>query len=416
MNGQEKLVPPLRFRMSPAESAEGGRLPSTAEDGARTQPTQWERKTFAEVFTHVPSKGFQIQSSDYQKNGHFPVVDQGKVRIVGYTDKTNKVFKAKDDPVIVFGDHTREVKFVDFDFVVGADGTQLLRTPENDIQFMSYVVRSKPLPNMGYSRHFKFLQEAEFILPSNLSEQRRIGSFFRSLDALIAEREKALEKLEVLKKSMLLKIFPQGDAKVPEVRFKGFEGEWEEKGFCEFAKLRRGLTYTPRDCRTRGVRVLRSSNIEGNRFMLNDDDVFVSEHAVNIPFAKNGDILITAANGSSRLVGKHTLVAGIDENKVVHGGFMLLAETNCPEFLDAAMSAPWYTHFVQENMLGGNGALGNLAKSAFDKCSFLAPPTLIEQQKIGAYFRSLDALIAARREEAEKLKQMKKALLERMFV
>ncbi len=230
MNGQEKLVPPLRFRMSPAESAEGGRLPSTAEDGARTQPTQWKRKRF-----------------------------------------------------------------------------------------------------------------------------------------------------------------------------------------CEFATLRRGLTYTPADCRGKGVRVLRSSNISEGTFILHDDDVFVSEQAANIPFAKNGDILITAANGSSHLVGKHALVDGVGEKDTVHGGFMLLAESDRSEFLDAAMSAPWYKQFVAENMMGGNGALGNLAKSAFDECAFLAPPTASEQRRIGSFFRSLDALIAEREKALGKLEVLKKSMLLKIF-
>lgn len=167
---------------------------------------EWEKSSFDEMFIHIPSKAYQIQSTNYRESGQFPVVDQGKVRIVGYTDNAGKVFKAKDNPVIVFGDHTREVKFVDFDFVIGADGTQLLRTPENDIQFMSYVVQSTPLPNMGYSRHFKFLQEATFLVPT-LPEQQKIGAYFRSLDALLAARREEIGKLKQMKKALLERMF-----------------------------------------------------------------------------------------------------------------------------------------------------------------------------------------------------------------
>lgn len=190
---------------------------------------------------------------------------------------------------------------------------------------------------------------------------------------------------------------------------------WTRKFFFEFATLRRGLTYTPADCREKGVRVLRSSNISEETFILHDDDVFVSEQAANIPFAKNGDILITAANGSSHLVGKHAIVDGVGEKDTVHGGFMLLAESDCSEFLDAAMSAPWYKKFVAANMMGGNGALGNLAKSAFDECAFLAPLTASEQHRIGSFFRSLDALIAGREKALGKLEALKKSMLLKMF-
>ena len=205
------------------------------------------------------------------------------------------------------------------------------------------------------------------------------------------------------------------EAKAPPLRFMSSLGPWERKRFGEFATLRRGLTYTPADCREKGVRVLRSSNISEETFVLHSDDVFVSEQAANIPFVRNGDILITAANGSSHLVGKHALIDGVGEKDTVHGGFMLLAESDLPEFLDAAMSAPWYKQFVADYMMGGNGALGNLAKSSFDECTFLAPSTQYEQRHIGSFFRSLDALIAGREKALEKLEALKKSMLLKMF-
>ena len=206
------------------------------------------------------------------------------------------------------------------------------------------------------------------------------------------------------------------EAEAPSLRFGMISAPWERKRFGEFATLRRGLTYTPADCREKGVRVLRSSNISEETFVLHSDDVFVSEQAANIPFVKNGDILITAANGSSHLVGKHALIDGGGEKDTVHGGFMLLAESDLPEFLDAAMSALWYKQFVADYMMGGNGALGNLAKSSFDECTFLAPPTQSEQRRIGSFFRELDKLIESVEKKVAKLRQVKSALLEEMFV
>ena len=205
------------------------------------------------------------------------------------------------------------------------------------------------------------------------------------------------------------------EAEAPSLRFGTISAPWERKRFGEFATLRRGLTYTPADCREKGVRVLRSSNISEETFVLHSDDVFVSEQAANIPFVKNGDILITAANGSSHLVGKHALIDGVGEKDTVHGGFMLLAESDLPEFLDAAMSALWYKQFVADYMMGGNGALGNLAKSSFDECTFLAPPTQSEQRRIGSFFRSLDAMIAGREKALGKLEALKKSMLLKMF-
>ena len=204
-------------------------------------------------------------------------------------------------------------------------------------------------------------------------------------------------------------------SKIPPLRFKGFEGEWDKKCFSDFAKVRRGLTYSPMDCAKHEIRVLRSSNIEDDKFVLHDDDVFVKKESANISSAEVGDILITAANGSSQLVGKHALIRGIAACTAVHGGFMLLATSTESVFLNAAMSAPWYRNTVASLMMGGNGALGNLCQDAFETMMFIAPQGKKERDQLGIIFRSLDALIADRELAMEKLQSLKKAMLEKMF-
>ena len=168
---------------------------------------------------------------------------------------------------------------------------------------------------------------------------------------------------------------------------------WEQRKFSDIATLSRGLTYSPADIVTSntGVRVLRSSNIAEDQFVLHDDDVFVSEEAINIDFASNGDILITAANGSTRLVGKRGKINGLP-GKTVPGGFMLLAKTNEPDFLNASMGARWYSKFLDIGVSGGNGAIGNLDKEALANQE-LAVPNQEERQRIGEYFANIDHLI-----------------------
>jgi type I restriction enzyme S subunit len=87
---------------------------------------EWEVKRFKDIFDRGNSKIHQIKTSDYQDSGDFPIIDQGKDLIVGYSDKKEKSYKCSKDGVIVFGDHTCIIKFINFDFVVGADGTQIL--------------------------------------------------------------------------------------------------------------------------------------------------------------------------------------------------------------------------------------------------------------------------------------------------
>ncbi|MBX4228997.1 restriction endonuclease subunit S, partial [Enterococcus lactis] len=153
-------------------------------------------------------------------------------------------------------------------------------------------------------------------------EQQKIGTFFKQLDDTIALHQRKLDLLKETKKGFLQKMFPKNGAKVPEVRFPGFTEDWEERKFGEIVQVSRGLTYKPSDVQIEGIRVLRSSNINEDVFVLRDDDVFVKPDAVNIAPRKNGDNLITSDNGSSRLVGKHAIVNGL-QDKTVHGGFML---------------------------------------------------------------------------------------------
>lgn len=177
---------------------------------------------------------------------------------------------------------------------------------------------------------------------------------------------------------------------------------------------RRGLTYKPSDIRKNGVRVLRSSNIAEDSFTLSDEDVFVVREAVNIDYARANDILITAANGSSRLVGKHTIISGIPEESAVHGGFMLLGTTKEPHFVNALMGSSWYRRFIELFVAGGNGAIGNLNKNDLDNQE-IAIPSEEEQKIIGAFFRQLDHLIALHQRKCDKLQKTKKSMLEKMF-
>ena len=202
--------------------------------------------------------------------------------------------------------------------------------------------------------------------------------------------------------------------KNPKIRLNEFTEDWEQCKFSDVVQLRRGLTYKPTDVQDTGVRVLRSSNINEDTFVYGDDDVFVNPNAVNIEKAKPNDILITSANGSSRLVGKHALIKEIANDSAVHGGFMLLGRTNNYDFINASMSSSWYTKFINTYVAGGNGAIGNLSKSDLDEQLILIPSDL-EQKKIGECFSTLDNLITLQQRKHEKIKNVKQAMLKKMF-
>lgn len=201
----------------------------------------------------------------------------------------------------------------------------------------------------------------------------------------------------------------------PRLRFRGFTDPWQRKQLGDVAVVSRGLTYHPSDVRPQGVRVLRSSNIAGDAFVTSEEDIFVVRSCVNVDYARNGDILITAANGSAQLVGKHCIVDNIVDESMVAGGFMFLLRSLQPHFLNASMSSSWYTRFISITSMGGGGSINNLRKNELEEL-YLTIPSLAEQKQIGAFFRSQDEGIATATEQIDKLKRIKQACLKQMFV
>lgn len=164
---------------------------------------EWETKRFEELFRRLNGNSHKIQASEYSVNGIHPVIDQGQDAIVGYSDQTEKLFKCPADGVIVFGDHTRIFKFVDVDFLIRADGTQLLAMKRGDMtKFFYYQLLTKDIPNTGYNRHFKFLKELAFKTPKS-DEQRAIAAVLSDIDAEIAALEQRRDKTLAIKQGMM---------------------------------------------------------------------------------------------------------------------------------------------------------------------------------------------------------------------
>ena len=124
----------------------------------------------------VSDQGKKVQTKEILESGRYPVVDQGKMFIRGYCDDSDRVISVAE-PIVLFGDHTRETKFIDFDFVVGADGVKLLQPICIDPRFYFLVLRWLPLESRGYARHFKLLKAAR--IPRPPPAPSRSGSWRR---------------------------------------------------------------------------------------------------------------------------------------------------------------------------------------------------------------------------------------------
>ena len=165
----------------------------------------WGKRDFRELFVVADRKRRNLPQGRYLSAGRYPVVDQGELLVAGYSDDASLVIS--DVPLIVFGDHTRRVKFIDFSFVCGADGTQLLQTTDSlDIEFGYQLLKNFSLPSLGYSRHMRLLKEQAFRVPEELSVQRRIVATLRSADRQVELLKRKLAAQRQLKKGLMQKL------------------------------------------------------------------------------------------------------------------------------------------------------------------------------------------------------------------
>ena len=151
-------------------------------------PRGWAWCKLGDITKTIATKPYQILQSEIEKNGDFPVISQSANYIEGFSSDETKVLKVEDF-IIVFGDHTRVVKYIDFDFIVGADGVKVILPNNNLSKYLYYLIlnASYKIENRGYSRHFQFLQKEFFPLPP-LQEQHRIvqkiETYFSFLDTI----------------------------------------------------------------------------------------------------------------------------------------------------------------------------------------------------------------------------------------
>jgi type I restriction enzyme S subunit len=151
-----------------------------------------------------------VPTSDYRQVGKFPIVDQSTRSTAGWTDNADAVVQ-DGLPLVIFGDHTRALKYVDFPFARGADGTQLLRTrPGIDTKFFYYACRQLDLPSRGYNRHFTLLREQQIRVPRTIEEQRDVARALGCVERAIEVEERLAAFAEELKAALLTSSFTRG--------------------------------------------------------------------------------------------------------------------------------------------------------------------------------------------------------------
>lgn len=196
-----------------------GEAQKEAENGPI--PQSWETLTVgAAVRPFRVDRAKQVPKSAYEEYGRWPVIDQGQAFIAGYVDDATKVVRA-DEPVIIFGDHTRAFKFVDFDFVLGADGTKPLIAGEGfDSKYLYHALCNLEVPARGYNRHYTVLSEMRIAKP-NIVEQQSIAAILDAIDSKIDLHRRKAGVLDELFKTLLDRLIT-GEIRVADLDLSAF--------------------------------------------------------------------------------------------------------------------------------------------------------------------------------------------------
>jgi type I restriction enzyme S subunit len=233
------------------------------------------------------------------------------------------------------------------------------------------------------------------------TEQTQIGEYFRELDRLIGLHQRKHDKLVTLKKAMLQKMFPQPGATTPEIRFKGFSGDWVENEFNLIASR------SSQSCSEKDLPKIEYEDIVSGTGRLNKNLFEKISQKAGVKFAK-GDVLF----GKLRPYLRNWWLAEF-EGIAVGDFWVLTSAAGIPIFLYRLIQTEVFERIANQS------AGSKMPRSDWKLVSnalFRAPPDPIEQQKIGTYFHTLDELISQHAIQLQKLQQLKSACLQKMFV
>ena len=258
------------------------------------------------------------------------------------------------------------------------------------------------------------INEASVNVSSSQSEQAKIGAFFRGLDELIALHQRKYEKLQKVKKSFLEKMFPTEGESKPRIRFKGYTDAWERRKLGECGETQSGIGFPESEQGGKeGIPFFKVSDMNnvGNEIKMQGANNYVSAAQITRkgwkPIASLPAIMFAKVGAAIMLNRKRLIEIPflIDNNTMVYI-FDRSWDSGFGRVLFETIALPRYAQV---------GALPSYNGSDIENITIKLPHSQSEQAKIGAFFRGLDELIALHQRKLDKLKNIKKSFLEKMF-
>lgn len=275
----------------------------------------------------------------------------------------------------------------------------------------------RPLVNKGAKNTMNISDETALegyiYLPPTLAEQQQIAEYFGRLDSLIEATGKKVASLKQTKQACLQSMFPQPGETTPRIRFKGFEGDWEKKQIGDISTSSKGNGYSKADLRLEGTPIVLYGRMYTKySFEMDNVDTFATPKDGAV-YSKGNEVVIPASGETAEDI---AIAAAIKQSGVILGGdlnILTFDDDYLPSFMALCISNS-ETHYELSKYAQGKSVV-HLRNNDIAKGTVTCP-SLAEQQQIASFFSNLDKQIALQEQQLEKLKQVKAACLDNMFV
>lgn len=405
---------------------------------------EWEQRKCKDIFDRV-SKAVDVEAGEVYREIGIRSHGKGlfyKDEITGEGLGNKRVFWVEPNSFIlniVFAWERAVTKTTEKELGMIASHRFPMYKPKENVADLDYITKffithkGKYILEMaspGGAGRNKTLGQKEFenstiCLPS-YEEQKKIGRYLEVFDHLITLHQRKCDEMKTLKKYMLQKMFPQNGQKIPEIRFEGFTGEWEQRKLGDILISLQNNTLSRADLSNEtGV----AKNVHYGDVLIKFGEVLdvskeklpmISDESVLLKykasFLKNGDVIV-ADTAEDTTVGKCSEIAGLDDEIVLSGLHTIPyrpVEKFASGYLGYYLNSSAYHNQLIPLMQGIK--VTSVSKSAMQSTNIIYPKSKEEQAKIGSYFQSLDRLITLHQRKCDKLKSIKKFMLQNMFV
>lgn len=365
-------------------------------------------KTVKSIFSSNSTKKYEIPSELFLNTvGKYAIIDQGKKAIAGFTNNEDVIYH--NVPVIVFGDHTTNLKFIKEPFAIGGQGVKLLKLNEpdrNNLLYFYYLLSFNMVKTEGYKRHFSILAAKKLSILHDFSEQEKIANFLSALDDHIDLQENRISLLEQQKKGYALRIFNR------KLRFQDDNGdkypEWEEKTLENIGIFSKGQGLPKADLTNQGVRkAMHYGELFGAKATIYPKN---KTNILGKAVSKKYDVLIPASDVTP--TGLATASTVLEEGIVLGGDINILSpyEEYCSVYIAYVIRS--LKDRIIKNVVGTT--VKHIYPNILKKISYPFP-SFPEQEKIANFLSLLDNQIELEKEKLAQYKLQKQGYMQRIF-